>query len=209
MPYVNVFSELEDVGPDKPWCDLLLEIVEYKTLEAFPGFADTSTIVGHALGTANGVTVGIGFAVPIDSWHASRDAKPPFFHWSQVALTSLGCETAALIRIYESWFDIPAIPFEAAQLILCSAVALEDGRPKPAERDTRIKLFFEPRPDEDATNQSVDSDPAYAELFFNLDLGQRRLRLHEKDPEYRRDLLAYLRNQTQSVPSVFLHRPED
>lgn len=63
-----------------------------------------------------------------------------------------------------------------------TGISLEGDPRDLAKGPVKIKLFFESEKEEE-----------YAELFTNIELGKRRLEVHEKDQDYRKAVVGALR----------------
>ncbi len=63
-----------------------------------------------------------------------------------------------------------------------TGISLEGDPRDLAKGSVKIKLFFE-----------SDNEQEYAELYTNIELGKRRLEVHEKDPDYRKAVVTALR----------------
>lgn len=126
---------------------------------------------------------GLGFALELDAtWKATPIGESNgFFYWGSGSVRSIGVESdvllATLAELYEVSFG--SRPMRAETRV--AVVGLADDPRLVAEKPTHMKLFFE----------SEDSQ-RYAEVFVNVMAAERRIELHEKDPEYRAPLLRAL-----------------
>jgi hypothetical protein len=74
---INASSELEDFGDgQRPWCDLVFEIVDPRARSA----SDRAQIAFHAVGTAPGGEIGFRARVPLTGWK-SQDVRKPLADW--------------------------------------------------------------------------------------------------------------------------------
>lgn len=186
MPYIDALSELDDPGDGtKPWCDLVFDLTELAT-RVVPGSAkDTRLITGRGMATAQGSDIGFGFEIPILGWTEQKlDQTDLSIHFGNISLLSAGEPTDRLIVFYEDWFGVPHAGVHARARNDCKAVLLGGSIALSKPFVAKTKLFFD----------FNDKDEDYAELFFNLDTGAKRLRLMEKDPDYRAALLRWLRS---------------
>ena len=187
MALINALSELEE-SDEEPWCDLIFEVAGHERVGAADG--ESAWVFGRAVADLNGETIGFGFRVPLGKWSESGGVIS--FWLGQVWLESIGPETDRLIQCYADWFDLKTMSSPAGPAMRCTAVALQDGAPSPLSEKCSFKLFF--NADEEAGSSGGDSEEAdpYAELYFNVDLPQKRAWLREKDPEYRAPLMRFL-----------------
>jgi hypothetical protein len=127
----------------------------------------------------------MGFALMLSGeW----DAQPlgesgEHAYWGTARLISLGQESdtlvAALDSIYGTNLGVCTMPGQLDVMV----VGIGDDPSQLASAPIHMKLFFEP---DDKTQTR------YAEVFLNVYLEERRLELHEKDPEYRAPMMRVL-----------------
>ena len=185
MAYVDALSDLEhfDDGT-KPWCDLVFDLttLERSAVKEHP--AGLGLIWGSAIGQSQGREVGFGFEIPIEGWKERKlEDADISIHFGKISLLSTGEPTDHLIALYEDYFEFPKQGIHARARNDCPAVLLGGSLSLNKPFTARTKLFF----DFDA------NDSLHAEVFFAIDTEAKRVRLSEKDPEYREPLLHWLR----------------
>jgi hypothetical protein len=125
----------------------------------------------------------LGFALALDTeWKAMPIGdSDSFFYWGSGAVRSIGLESDALLATLAELYglSVPSRPMRLETRVAVVGLA-DDPRLLP-NRPTRMKLFFE--------SEEPDS---YAEVYVNVIAPERRIELHEKDPEYRKPLLRAL-----------------
>jgi hypothetical protein len=164
--------EVKQVGEDG-WVDLDLPLIDFRVR------ADAYRTVAKGLldGTIVGIDVEIG-----SHW----DPKPTehedvTFYWGSVTLRSIGPESDALVTALARLYGIPSTAPRMLPEIRAEAVGLaSDPRLIESER-VKMKLFFH-----------SDNNDRYAEVFLNIDRRAQLVELHEKDQEYRKNLLRAL-----------------
>jgi hypothetical protein len=168
------------VHEEEGFVDIALTITETKT-------STDGTISVVARGKLNGATV--GFIVDVlPEWSTSPiEGTDSHFYWGKIRYRSTGAESnefvAALARLYGS----SERPGPMASTIEASAVGLDSDPRSLNTTPVRMKAFFFEDGPEDR----------YAEVYTNIDLQQKRLEFHEKDPEYRLPLLKALQDQAK------------
>ncbi len=187
MAYVDALSELEDPGDgSKPWCDLVFDLVALQTVAPDGRPGGKPRIAGRGMALARGIEIGFGFEIPLAGWEPLKRIEDAdlTIHFGATSLLSIGEPTDRLVALYEDWFGVPAAAIPARRRNDCKAALLGGSIATSKPFDARIKLFFD----------FDDVDAHYAELFFSIDTGKKRLTLREKDPDYRAPLLRWLRS---------------
>lgn len=193
MRHVNALSGIAD--DDDPWCDLVLDIVRDKRGTAGLFSRNGRLLEIEALGSIadQDNEIGIGVSLPLEGWDAKRIDDDFTVYWGRIGLFSIGQPTIELIRLYKRWFgDQTPTPrvMESADLL---AVSLSGDPAVVAEKGLlQTKVFFD-------TGSENASDEEYSELFVNFDLPERRLELHEKDPDYRKGLVGWLSGRYPTI----------
>lgn len=141
----------------------------------------TSQIAFVAKARAKDV-IGFQAVIPTTNWKYQEHESGLKLYWGEMKLRSIGQETDELLSTYNRHFGIAATRAQAE--MPCKAVFLK-GAPSSATADSaRLKLFF--------GDDSVPGAPSYGEVYLNFDLPERRAALREKDPEYRKALVAWI-----------------
>ena len=127
----------------------------------------------------------VGLEVRLGPAWVRRDFGPdvPFSGFQgEVTLHPIGAPSDRLVRVIGQLYEGTTTP-SAMETLVLTGISLE-GDPQALEAGAvRIKLFLEPSEDD------PEYDEHYAELFLNIILSERRLELHEKDPDYRAALM--------------------
>jgi hypothetical protein len=103
------------------------------------------------------------------------------WYWGSVLLRSVGTPSDAFVRALDALYGTALGVQTMEPEIRLTAVGIADD-PRTATREpVHMKLFFE-HPDE----------TRYAEVYLNVDVSEKRVEFHEKDPDYRRPLVLAL-----------------
>jgi hypothetical protein len=218
MAYIDALSEIEELGEgQKPWCDLVFDVVDRELYELPLEWNDGEVIIQFEKGVAKaalkGETIGFAFYIPRNGWNPSENQTPdlPTLLGSSIILESIGAETDRLVACYADWFGHAALQAPATEQLLCGAVCLDIGPPLLDSEKCHFKLFLEPPSDEDAeaeeSNDGLQADEdsedyPYAELFLNVDLPGKRAWLREKDPEFRVRILEFMTGKFETESSI-------
>jgi hypothetical protein len=129
----------------------------------------------------------VGFAATLTGdWDAQPlERTESNLYWGGVTMVSLGQESDEFLRALAEIYGIPERPAHMCATTEFAAVGLAADPREVVHRPVKLKLFFEPR-DRRAHEQG------YAEVYLNVDPTQAVVELHEKDPDYRRPLIAAL-----------------
>ena len=106
-------------------------------------------------------------------------------YWGHVELLSVATASDALVRVLDELYGVRGGADAMRERVNCAAVALSGDPPSVATQRTNMKLFM----------NSDDPDGA-AELYLNVDVASGRIELHEKDPDYRVNVIRALRRET-------------
>jgi hypothetical protein len=190
VAYIDALSELENFEDgSKPWADFVFDLVSVDIRKKFQ--SDVIEYIafemrgGHAEGD-----IGIKVSLSPTEWEAGNDPDLPLF-WGKVTLTSSGEYTDRLVRLYESWWQLPTGSDKAASSIAVLAVGINSDPRLAATQKISTKLFFDP----EREWSGEDEDPFYGELYLNFDLSARRGWLLEKDTGYRKQVVGWLTGQ--------------
>lgn len=98
-----------------------------------------------------------------------------------VSYRSTGADSDAFVQVLDELYGAKVSPRAMGREIQFTGISLQ-GDPRDLNKGlVKIKLFFE-----------SDKQDDYAELFTNIELGTRRLEVHEKDVEYRSPVIRAL-----------------
>jgi hypothetical protein len=147
--------------------------------------APQSTRVGQRLlaqGTYEGR--GIGFAAEIHGEWVEKplEDKSATFYWGKVTLRSIGEPSNNFVEVLSKLYGITSKPGLMLAEITAQAVGLAEDPRRLLEAPVRMKLFFH-----------SEIEARYAEVFLNLDVPGRFVQFHEKDQEYRQNVVRALR----------------
>ena len=125
----------------------------------------------------------LGFALELGAkWEATPIGESEnFFYWGSGSVRSIGVESDALLATLAELYEVSVGSRHMGPATRVAVVGLADDPRLLAEKPTHMKLFFE-----------SDDPQRHAEVFVNVIAAERRIELHEKDPEYRQPLLRAL-----------------
>lgn len=146
-----------------------------------------STPVGQRL-LAQGIYDGrgVGFAAEIHGEWVEKplEDKSATFYWGNVTLRSIGEPSDNFVEVLSKLYGVPSKSSPMLAEITAQAVGLAADPRRLLEVPVRMKLFF---------HSQIEG--RYAEVFLNLDVPGRVVQLHEKDQEYRQNVVRALREQ--------------
>jgi hypothetical protein len=171
---IDITSKTEDGG----FADIVLSIENYKkddngnyTILTKGKYKDT--IVGLEVFIKGNIKKGIINGSEFDT---------SAFKIEGITLKSIGEESNNLVKAISELYGSPTDnPFSQEPLAFTS-FALEEHEVSLEEKYTRFKVFF----DDD------NSRGLYFELFINVNIPTKELEIHEKDVEYRQNILKTL-----------------
>ncbi len=160
---------------EEGFVDLLFYIAEHQSL------ADGShslVAAGRHKGRAVGFQVVVG-----TTWTKGKPDKdvPVDIRPGAVLYRSIGAESDAFLQVLDDLYGTKVHPKAMVGERRFAAISLSGDPKNLAAGPVKIKLFYEPGPDD-----------RYAEFFTNIDLARRRLEFREKDPEYRKPVVRAL-----------------
>jgi hypothetical protein len=140
---------------------------------------------GHGVVFTGGKFEGevIGFIVELGTEWKDRpiDGGGATFYWGTVTLRSSGQSSDAFVRAFARKVGHQgAVPPMLAD-IHAEAVGLNSDPRMIRQQPVAMKLFFH-----------SNNEERYAEVFLNIDLAGKVVQFHEKDPEYRANLIRAL-----------------
>ena len=157
------------------------------------GFVDLDIpLVNHAKGpsgirtlVAQGVFENspIGFSIEIHSaWKAQplEDGSATFY-WGRVTLRNVGPPSDNFVFSLARLYGLPKPDKGMLPAIDAQAVGLDNDPRTMDASPIRMKLFFH-----------SDTEERYAEVFLNIDVPNHLVQFHEKDVEYRKEVLRAL-----------------
>ena len=128
----------------------------------------------------------MGFAIEL---HSDWVGKPledgsATFYWGRVTLHSIGAASDNFVALLSKLYGSTSKDSPMLKDISAQAVGLGVDPRKFLETPARMKLFFH-----------SESQSRYAEVFLNVDTAGRVVQFHEKDQEYRENILRALRER--------------
>jgi hypothetical protein len=165
-------AELPEITSENEegFVDLIFAITEHKAL------ADGSQSI-KAAGRHKGKDVGFEFVVgPLWSIQANKDWRSGTANYRRT-----GPESDYFLRILADLYASSAKPKAMADERQFNVVSLKGNPRDLASGPVKLKLFFDPGPQD-----------RYAEFYTNIDLAARRLEFREKDPDYRTRVIRAL-----------------
>jgi hypothetical protein len=169
LPEVTSESEADFV-------DLVFHVHEHRSL------ADGSQVIrtaGFHKGRLLGFEVVLG---PVWKKGTLGENVLIVMHRGEVCYRSIGVESDAFLQVLDDLFGTMLAPKGMAAETRFAAITLAGEPSEPEKGSVKIKLFYE-----------KDAENAYAELYTNIDLAARRLKVLEKDPDYRAQIIRALR----------------
>jgi hypothetical protein len=149
--------------------------------------APQATRVGQRLlaqGTYDGHRVGFAAEIYGEWIEKPLDDKSATFYWGKVTLRSIGEPSDNFVEALSKLYGVSSKSAPMLSEITAQAVGLADDPRTLLEGPVRMKLFFH-----------SDIEERYAEVFMNLDVPSRVVQFHEKDQEYRQNVVRALRER--------------
>ncbi|MGB3106385.1 hypothetical protein [Sphingobacterium siyangense] len=168
-----------DVSEDDDFVDLQLKVTKYWK-------DDDEHHIIQAMGLWGRETVGLAIAFRPDMKLGIVDSEvdKKRFYREGVNFYSIGKLSDNFTKALNSLFQIESTTFKMLDSVGSTALIVS-GRPEHFDEEyIKAKVFF------DGANEKN----LYAEWYVNLDLKNNILELREKDPEYRKNILAILTN---------------
>ncbi len=123
----------------------------------------------------------IGFDVRLDGEWKPQDVNDGAFtvFWGTGAIIRSGTESDAFCSLLQEKYQFAGSSSEMPDLVETMVVSLGTDPSRITEEPVKMKMFVEPEGDESE----------YAEFFLNLDFRGQIIQFHEKDNEYRENLI--------------------
>ena len=162
-------------GGEEGWHDLALTVTSYTTR---PDGTQSIDLAGIHQGTRVALR-----AILSKEWkeRPADDQLPMTTYRGTVAFLSLGSESDLFLSVLHALYGTNVRPKAMKKETLFTGISLGGDPRHPDKGDVRIKLFYEP-----------DDQNLYAELYFNILLAKKIVQIHEKDPEYRENVVRAL-----------------
>ena len=170
----GVLTRVED-----GWVDVSLAILEHQSVEHEGVKVGDALVIG---GTWDGETVRMNVGIPSDWEEAKMTPPPPMKSWSTlVSFLRAGTSSDRFVRALARQYQIPDEGLRAKEEAVFDALSLfEDPRPIGA-KPVRLKLFL-----------TQGGRLSHGEVYLTIDLQNKLVKLHEKDPEYRMSIIEAL-----------------
>ena len=169
---------LEDItahaDPEEGWKDFFLHIIERKD--------DNDWISFLCKGLYNGETVGLEVLVRKNMEAGllpTDEVNQEAFYRDGICFYSIGLESDNLIKALSNLYEFPTDKAFLASITGAMTFSLNQVDVDLTKREKyNFKMFF-----------NDDSETAYCEMFCNIDLEKMIVEFHEKDEEYRENLI--------------------
>ena len=136
-------------------------------------------------GNLSGARVALSVRLSRD-WKAQKVEGADFYtYWGTAELESLGAESDSFTRALGELYGFKSSIASMPPNVEVQAVGLNDNPEMALDQAVKMKLFF-----------AADNEDDYAEVYLNVDVGARTLAFHEKDLEYRQNLVRALGGST-------------
>jgi hypothetical protein len=181
-------GDLQDVtasSNDEDFMDLDFRLMRARTLK-------DGTFVAAGRGQHKGAAVGFEVAIGAlwDERVIGEEDDSLVLYWGRVQLLSAGAESDVLVQSLDELYETGLGAKRMRARSECLAVGLGNDPRRAASQRTCMKLFLH-----------EDDSERYAEVYLNVDVPSDRIELHEKDPEYRRNVVRGLARSTLRAPT--------
>jgi hypothetical protein len=116
----------------------------------------------------------VAFEVRLDSKGDSKSGGEAF-------IQSVGRDSDAFVEMLARQYGLHATALKMVPRVSVMALTLPDGPGAAGKEPIKMKIFF-----------NANGGPNYAEAFLNIDIENKTLGFHDKDPEYHAGILASL-----------------
>ena len=161
---------------EEGWFDIDLGVT------AVAADGDHLVVTGEGMFRGEKVGLKVAFRKDMKPGIVNAGVDQSAFAQGGIEFVSIGEESDQLLTAMATLYGLPPQERRFAKSLAVLSLPLEE---KPIDFDRRyihLKVFFNPK----------DGPDRYAELFVNLNLPEKRLELHEKDAEYRHNVVAAL-----------------
>ena len=160
---------------EEGFLDIDLPISSIRTL-------DGGTVRIEARGMVDGQTVGYAVELYAGWKHQPTEDKQAVFHWGSGSYRRTGPESDAFISLVANRYGLDSTStLKMISEVRADVVGLDTDPSKASSSSTSMKFFFH-----------SDDESRYAEVFTNIDIEKGLLEFHEKDNEYRINLVRAL-----------------
>ena len=168
-----------NIDPEEGWNDIFLRIVYEQELE--------NSFVYIGKGLYNGKTVGLKVEIKkgiVAGLLASGEINKAAFYENGIQFSSIGLESNELVKALSELYNFPTTKQFSNFAISSTIFSLNEVNVDLSKRNYyKFKLFFH-----------ENSEDLYSEMFCNINLTKGIIELHEKDEEYRENIIKVLSN---------------
>jgi hypothetical protein len=171
-----------EVKKEEGFVDFCLPISETKIVQNFRHIV--------ARGRFNGKSVGLEIIIPSDMKQGLRfdGEEIKIANTYAAALGSIGMESDEFLNLMGESYGLNISKGFSPNKIFFTILPLETENFDIEKQSINTKIFFE------------QSQEQYAEMFLNIDLPTGYIELKEKDPEYKKNILANFQNNQLYYP---------
>ena len=174
---------LEDItarfDPEEGWYDIFLRITDRQE--------ENNSVVYVAKGLYEGRVVGLKVEVNKDmsaGLLSSGEINQEAFYRNGIRFFSIGSESDELVRALSKLYQFPTVkPFSESIVGAMTFSLNEISVDLTSKEHFKFKLCFRD-----------DSEDLYCEMFCNIDLVDDVIELHEKDADYRENIIKTFTN---------------
>lgn len=172
-------ARLEEIckPTEEGWFDLDL------TITSVSEEGDYITVVGMGLFRGSEVGLEVSFRKGMKPGFPNAQVDRTAFARDGIIYSSIGDASDRLLKAMATLYGLPVSSGKFASRVGVNAFALEQYPFDLTKKGANFKVFF---------NDGDGQENEYAELFTNVDIADKRLELHEKDPEYRTNVVRAL-----------------
>ena len=129
----------------------------------------------------------VAFAVDVGhNWKAQVVADAELtIHWGAGHIRSIGPESDAFLALLANAYGTTVPTARMAPRTAITMAGLNSNPANLRSEPAKIKVFFE-----------EGGEASYGEAFINIDLGNKVLQFHDKDPEYHQGIVSSLAGDT-------------
>lgn len=173
---------LEDIwrSSDDGWIDVDL------TITSVVDEGDYIGVVGMGLFEGSEVGLKVSFLKGMKPGFPNAQPDRSAFAHRGIVYSSIGKASDRLLHAVATLYGVSEPAGGFASSVEATAIALEQFPLVLNERPANFKVFF---------GDGVGHENEYAELYTNVDIPAKRLELHEKDAEYRANVVRALSAQ--------------
>jgi hypothetical protein len=158
--------------------NVAFELKEMKTLKA----ADGSNVYAFYFGGEfRGKTTYAALALSSE-WDGNQSASPIPIFGSDIGIYAINDDSHNLLSVLRAAYGMEQLPgARLAESLAAQVISIGDKPTAINSKRTDLKAFFGPPHQEH-----------YGELYVNIDPEKKRIEFNEKDPEYRKAIIAAL-----------------